>query len=366
MLTIMEKVTFKFFGQIIKIFVIFNVSRVQSQSPEDTDFLNFTVIADPRVRYYTQDYNRMCPYTEMCDVLVDVDPSVLGTDTEGPCCGKCECGNDCLNTRNCCPDRLPRLLTSGEVKAVYDDPVQCIHAQFRAYDQRRYNGKSYFMVTRCADDYFDKDVINNCQLEYEDFDLVNDIPNFLPVTDKTENRTYKNKYCANCNHAFDSNLVYWEAKIGIFKTDVKIQGLADIQMLFRMDPSSNLVFEKPPQLWYVEFIELCDAYIDRCNVTGLWDIKNPDIESMCVSYLSQYKGYKNIHCYICNGFSEITVELICDKSLDSGWRPKSFISLLDFNDLESDRQPQDPVADTSCEDNQQYDTWAVSYNTLFI
>ena len=367
----MEKTKIKVLILLVKIVGIFEISEVLSQDIEDTDYLNFSVIANPQVRYYAKDYNRLCPYSEMCDVQVPVDPSVFwnsGMSMGEQCCGACKCGNDCLNTLDCCPDRLPRLPTSNEVKSVYDKPVQCVHAQFRSYNQKRYNGKSYFMIANCAADYYDEDVIENCRHEYEDFDFVKDIPNFLPVTDLTKNSTYKNKHCANCNHALESNLVYWEAVVGIFDQEVNIQRLEDIQNLFKVDQASNVVFQIPNQLFWTpaaDHIKLCDFYIDKCNVTGLWDVRNETLESLCVSYLSRYKEYKNIHCYICNGFPESTIEQICDGgSTTSGWRPKSYISLLDFNDLEPDSRAseglQDSGANISCEDDQQFDASTVS------
>ena len=363
----MNKTMIKISGLIL--LTISNMFQVLSQSPEEMDFLNFSVITDPQIRYYTQEYNKLCPHTHMCDVLVDVDNSIFrisGMTTEDACCGRCECGNNCLNTLDCCPDRLPRLLTSEEVKDVYTNPVQCVRAQFRPYDQKRYNGRSYFMVTKCADNYLNKIVVENCKLEYTDFDFQEDIPNFLPVTDKTTNRTYKNKYCASCNHISDSNLIYWEVEAGIFDTEVKIQKLADIQVLFAVDRASNVVFKIPRKLWdAAQQIQLCVNYIDRCNVTGLWEFEDPDVESLCVSYLSLYKGYKNIHCYMCNGFDESTIEQICDDSLGSGWRPTSFISLLDYNNLEPSEQGQDIVSGSNCNDNQLYDSWVVS-NCAFI
>lgn len=333
------------------------------QYPEEQNFLNFSVIADPKVRFYAVEFNRMCPYTHMCDVQVDVDYSIFrisGIMFEYPCCGRCGCGNDCLETLDCCPDRLPRLLTTDEVNSVYNNPQECVQAQFRPPQGNRFSWKSYLMTAKCPEIDVHTEMVENCHKEYSDFDFAADIPNFLPVTDRTTNITYKNKFCALCNRASPSALIFWEIQIGSQAFEIRIKSLSDVNPLFASDEKSNAVFIIPNKLTEAsEYITTCTIYIDRCNVTGNWKEYDPEIESLCVSYLSSYKEYKNVHCYICNGFNTSSIEEICEDTIES-WRPRSFVTLLDFNDIKQEETGSNDNVEHFCHNNQIYDNWAVS------
>lgn len=337
--------------------------------PDNAYFLNFSVIEDAQVRHLAKDFNSMCPHTKMCKVEIDYDESLFqstGMTWKLPCCRWCECGNDCLKTLDCCPDALPRLLTSEEVHAINKNPLKCVAAQFRPSETKRYNGKTYTMVAKCAESYSDRAVMMNCHREYSDFDFERDIPDFLPVTDKTTMVTYKNKYCALCNLASTSDLVFWSVTIGSGSDrnpDNQIQSLSEINELFKTDINSNAVFHVPHNLeGPYSLLQTCNLYIDQCNVTGLWKEYDQEIESLCVSYLSAYKGYKNVHCYLCNGFDRSTIIEICEEGLES-WQPSSFATLLDFNNL---RTLEENNMDQSehCHNDQIYDKWAVSIFSL--
>ena len=102
-------------------------------SPDD-EYLNFSVIDNAEVRRYAEEYNALCPHTALCDVNVNINDSLLWTmDLEfrkKPCCRGCFC-NNCMGSRECCIDVLPRLLTSEEVRVVHEDPSECIFTQYR-------------------------------------------------------------------------------------------------------------------------------------------------------------------------------------------------------------------------------------------
>ena len=338
-----------------------NCQRSSPQTPY-VDYLDFSVITDSIVRQYSEEFNSMCPHTYMCNVLIDYDVSLfpIGMTIKSPCCGPCNCHNDCLKTLDCCLDILPRLLTSDEVKAKHENPTQCVQAQFKPVLEDRFNSKeAYFMMTKCSSSYPDTTVQENCLKEYSDFNFVNDIPWFLPVTDNVTKITYKSKYCAICNNAAPSDLVFWGVNLGTSSDrDIKIQGLSDVNDLLTTDSQSNVVFKVPRSLVdHGSFIQECDYYIDKCNTTGLWKKYDADMESLCLSYLSSYKQYKNVHCYLCNGFDARAIVEICEDDA-LGWSPSSYVTLLDFNNLEV-RDDKPAVQDNSCPVNQKYDVWKV-------
>ena len=61
-------------------------------------------------------------------------------------------------------------------------------------------------------------------------------------------------------------------------------------------------------------------------------------------------------------YDRSTVEEFCDGSTpSSGWRPSSFVSLLDFNNLElSDKEEMlEPTGQQVCVEGEIYDAWTV-------
>ena len=323
------------------------------------------------IQTYTEEYNAMCPHTRMCNVLIDYNSTLLLVEDikRFPCCGSClqNCHNDCLKTLDCCIDALPRLLTTDEVRNVHEKPTKCVLPQYRPIHKSRVNNnEAYLMMTRCSPSYEDKTVRDKCLKEYSDFDFEKDIPSFLPVTDNTTKISYKNKYCAMCNWASSSNLVFWKVVLGstgqVFETN-QFQSMSDITLLFTQDSTSNALFKVPDSLKEDESsVVYCDFYIDECNVTGLWKEYNADIEALCLSYLSKYEDYKNVHCYLCNSLEDPYIPELCEESLISP-PPSSFIALLDFNNLEKP-EGENPEQEIQCTDDHMYDPWTVSLTSI--
>ena len=114
-----------------------NIARLPPlRDSHDYDYLNFSVINNPEVRRYAEEFNALCPHTALCDVNVNINHSLLRNMyrdfSKVPCCGECYCPSEnCMGTRDCCIDDLLRLLTSEEVKAVHKDPTECILTQYR-------------------------------------------------------------------------------------------------------------------------------------------------------------------------------------------------------------------------------------------
>ena len=330
-----------------------------------TDFLNFSVIQDPTVRQYSEEYNALCPHTHMCNVKINYNASLFGFSRDSkrilkPCCEYCVCGSECLKTLDCCLDDLPRLLSSEEVHAVYLNPERCIYTQFRPFHAEKYNGLAYKLVTKCSDVFSDINVKDNCFKDYSEFDFVADIPEYLPVTDTNTMVSYKNLYCALCNHIPHKDLSFWKVEVecgNYIKPSMNepVQSLSDMEDFITREERCNVVFRNS---YRQPHTGRCTPYIDKCNVTGLWEEYNAELESLCVSYTSRYVEYKNIHCYLCNGFKESSISEICEQP-PVNWRPSSFITLLDFNDLEKSEDGEENPFDDLCSQIQKYDLWSV-------
>ena len=228
-----------------------------------------------------------------------------------------------------------------------------------------YNGLAYILVTECSESYHDEYVRSKCHKAYSEFNFVIDIPGYLPVTDNRTMDSYKNMFCGICNHVPRSELIFWDSGVvcnePIALNDTEnLQSLSDIEQFIARDGRCNLEFKVPSYLKNRQPpIRTCKPYIDTCNVTGLWQQYDPVLESLCTSYLSSYKEYKNVHCFLCNGYDRSLVEEICEEGPPI-WRPSSFISLLDFNNLElSDEEMLETTRQLGCAEGQMYDIWTV-------
>ncbi|XP_053406331.1 uncharacterized protein LOC123565486 [Mercenaria mercenaria] len=98
-------------------------------------------------------------------------------------------------------------------------------------------------------------------------------------------------------------------------------------------------------------VKPCSGVIDRCNVTGNWYQYDYALETACMSYTSEYKGFKNIHCFLCNGNTLTNEDSICER--ESGEHgDTSFVALLDFYDLDGTSSKSKV---TKCSSGSKYD-----------
>jgi len=103
----------------------------------------------------------------------------------------------------------------------------------------------------------------------------------------------------------------------------------------RLDRDDCYLYFSPPAD-AVPHLQRCPEDIHRCNTTGQWREYDPFLESACFSYKSVYKGFRNVHCFLCNGHTADEIGTLCNNDKDAT-DPKpmyTFISLLDFNILE--------------------------------
>ena len=119
---------------------------------------------------------------------------------------------------------------------------------------------------------------------------------------------YRNKHCAICNNETVSD----DKRISLAVTDCE-QNTFDINVYSSIDEiqqrltmsKCNLRFP----LNYLAIGDVCPDYntISQCNVTGMWDVWDEEVEMTCKSYDRKFLIFKNIFCYACNvGYSDFT------------------------------------------------------------
>ena len=178
-------------------------------------------------------------------------------------------------------------------------------ATYRCFDYRIFSASSSqkgvyssYIIDTCPNisDSSLKDLCYN-----ESFDFLNsDSYPFL-------NGFYRNKHCAVCNNVTvtDYNRISLLVTHCEKKTvDINVyRSIAEMQVRLRLS-KCNLRFD----LRYKRRFLCPDYYgISQCNVTGMWDVWDEEVEMTCKSYDSKFLIFKNIFCYACNvGYSDFS------------------------------------------------------------
>ncbi|XP_060573214.1 uncharacterized protein LOC132731112 isoform X2 [Ruditapes philippinarum] len=83
-----------------------------------------------------------------------------------------------------------------------------------------------------------------------------------------------------------------------FKSYANIKEALDkfgCQIQYKRTENSNFGYTRCHSYDYLQTVQ-----ISRCNVTGLWRQYDADIDWACRNFITPYKTFKNIYCYICN------------------------------------------------------------------
>ncbi|KAL4223471.1 hypothetical protein ACF0H5_016942 [Mactra antiquata] len=277
-----------------------------------------------------EEFQRLCPYSDTC-YSVSNNSYSFDDFLKAPCCGFCLCDEVCEQSFSCCPDKMSRVLREDEMERLKSEKEECVNAYVGSAGQM-IASESFQMISRCPRDFEDNYVRDKCHMNYNQFDFSEKLSYLPPYSSDEKKLIYKNYHCAKCNNADMLTLVQWFIKITCY--DYFFQ-LSDIYLLPGLIGwKCELHFVPPNNHDWVQD-NSCSYSIDRCNTTGLWKTYDLQLELACLSYRSVYKGYKNVHCYLCNGFNREDIESTCDLQSGNGGAP-SFLALLDFNDLEDD------------------------------
>ena len=301
-----------------------------------------------------EEFKRLCPNTDMCFRTERANLTERSDFTA--CCRRCRCDVNCGIV--CCPDIPERFLNVSEVNELKKIPDQCVFAQIRKYDDRKLNWKSYRMIGECPANYSNENVKEKCSRQYEDFDFENDdVKTLMPVSAETINVTFRNYYCAICHKALNRQLHFWYVKsMCKNKNNLQLTKLSEIPSKLQEEPLCQVIFEPSFPLSKLP-LKVCTGKIDRCNVTGNWKQYDPSIENACLSYTSKYDGYKNIHCYLCNGNAIKETSGIC-LPVDSTSFHNTILTQLDFyNMISTDVQQKQ----TNCPSTSVYDPLQVNH-----
>ena len=273
------------------------------------------LIPDDDVRRLVQDFGRLCEGTFLCNLNVSV-PEIYPVDGGFmiPCCEQCRCDDACHVSNDCCPDIISHVLESSEVERKYDSLVECVQTQYFPKPLTEVFIKSYEMVAKCPSSYKNKDLKERCEKRFDYFaDSSEDFTDIVPVADNATEVSFKNVYCAVCNDITEDDVIKWGTNV-VCTTNrpFNVDYTENVKKALHDRADCYLEFSPPGSMpTSAAKKKACDYLIDRCNMTGLFYPEDPFLKKACASYTSVYRHYKNVHCYLCNGNSEESLEEKC-------------------------------------------------------
>ena len=213
---------------------------------------------------------QFCPYTNLCNFsFLRFLPSGFTSS-----CDSCSCELDCDLKNDCCPDILD---FNNFSKGTFKSQVECMAMSLK---------KSPSALT--------VDVVSKCP-EYSKYhelceeEFYKTVEEIVPVTDKTNNVTYKNKYCAFCHQSGTENLVFWSPTVECEqneKTQIVYKTEKDLISSVLQSSSCDIKYT----LNNAEDVDTtsCIPVIDTCNITGRWASFDPFLMSACLFYENIY------------------------------------------------------------------------------
>ena len=262
-----------------------------------------------------EQYFLVCGFDYLCDSSLwwtFIQPTTEYREQTNQC-PECFCDDKCLSRGDCCPDlyfSLPNQTCTSTTIMNYTHNFEI---------ERR---TSHYSIVSSCPPGSDPNITSICMADMEDVEKMT-IP---VVTSRAFPLTYKNQYCAECNHEHVDSLYIWPLSI-------ECVFFADFNFLSSYTEIVNQVKERYCYVRYTppepNLVRGClqdtrpsVSVIDSCNQTGTWETYDPVIEQACESmYSVQYRWYKNIFCYMCNPPKVLTQKII-DVCNDTGlWFP---------------------------------------------
>ena len=109
---------------------------------------------------------------------------------------------------------------------------------------------------------------------------------------------FRNQHCADCNNATNTEKtdpIVTDCDFDTFDKNVP-NSVKELEQNLRMSKCNAAYFV--PRIGNTACPEPGD--ISDCNVTGLWDIWDKEIDNACHTIDSKFFVFKNVFCYICN------------------------------------------------------------------
>ena len=241
-----------------------------------------------------------CPNIPLCHSNATFEKYELN------CCpGRCSCNvPECMAERNCCPDVIITTYRGFPTPAEHQE-----HCIPMIIDGRSNGGFGYYGVDSCPPGT-DEELASRCTRVYTR-DSIEHLSDLVPCFDGINQTLYRNKFCAICNGLIEKDLSFFEFSGNFISSWTNFTGtetLLDMVLKEKVCPIRFHNCDHNTGLCY--YGVHCTMVVSSCNQLGNWSEYDPDIERACHGFTNyfkspvlEYHGYfKNIFCYICNGF----------------------------------------------------------------
>lgn len=168
------------------------------------------------------DFQKVCPYVELCSSL-----SRTASSLDSLCCRPCICSMEC--GYDCCPDQPERFVIPDVAAQIRQS--SCVQASFPENPNVYWDHPdNHIMITACPYKAVGRNLpLENCQRSYNDFEFSEHQNYFQPVSSPGFALPFKNKYCAECHGVSEAEINPWSMllRCKTFKP-LKIEKIQDI------------------------------------------------------------------------------------------------------------------------------------------
>ncbi|KAL3832447.1 hypothetical protein ACJMK2_024089 [Sinanodonta woodiana] len=252
----------------------------------------------------------LCGIRSVCNQSAIPFPVLPETEQQISICAPCNCDIDCWSRGDCCVD-LPYLYLTSSCQS-----TQIIFNGSNAHISSKFN---FEMIASCPETNLYDEVNEQCDgFRNEGSFLDNDIQ--APVTSVITHITYRNKYCASCRG--DHDVIHWD-RFANCDTPFDINIISTMNEFKTAFSENNcfLLYEFPSSLQPILLRRCMYNYwgdlISTCNETGLWMDYDPSIEWACENFqpgVIFLEDFQNIFCYMCNpSIATVHHDLIIDR-----------------------------------------------------
>ncbi|KAK3598839.1 hypothetical protein CHS0354_007445 [Potamilus streckersoni] len=199
----------------------------------------------------------------------------------------CTCSEDCIRTTTCCPDNPYSYMKQSCLNIAIYLPVGS-------------NQLARKMVDACP--YHETHILPICRegVSRSIFDV--------PVSSKRTRLSYVHRLCALCSMEKDNDLEPWEPVVAkcVSSPSEMTESFMDMAVLKQLLSEGKCVLVYNESVAYDRNCipsvanENVEGIVDSCNVSGLWDRYDPDIDWACKHYATQFEQFANVFCFICN------------------------------------------------------------------
>lgn len=230
-------------------------------------------------------YRNNCPYSKLCHQ--DAARAQNKTDIEA-CCSDCSCSPDCWDRANCCPD-------------VHFPWTKQIVTCTNSFD----GGYSYFVSNACPETETNVSLVQACNESNQPNMYLNDM---VYVSDMTKTRTFRNRFCAECNGF--SDVLFWKPVLMLNGLDY----YRTCEQVIKSTKSYTKIQIENPQHCKVISLPLDDVMHESfkcysiqaeevCHVIVSPTSPMPFMQTLCQLFNVPFWGgkhFRNVFCRLCD------------------------------------------------------------------